>query len=103
MRRIPRLGSFFWIGLILLAIGLYGLYRGPHFMFDPGVQPEPGEAWYYLVVGVLMMVNGVVHPLPIPEDTKPERKDPGTPVQNAAEVPASKESATAQGRVSPNV
>ncbi|MDR3709933.1 MAG: hypothetical protein P4L33_16675 [Capsulimonadaceae bacterium] len=58
----PRVSSFFWIGLVLLGIGAYALFKGPGFMFDPGVPPEPHEALFYLAIGVVMVVNGVIHP-----------------------------------------
>jgi len=66
--RVPRVSSFFWIGIVLLGIGFYALHAGPSFMFDPGVPPERHEAIYYLIVGVIMVVNGLVHPLPIVEE-----------------------------------
>ena len=59
--RAPRFSSFTVIGVILLGIGIYGLvqqHRGVGFEFDPGMPAEPGEAWYYIFVGLLMIVNG---------------------------------------------
>ena len=66
--KLPRVSSFFWIGLILLGIGAYALYKGPSFMFDPGVSPEPYEAFYYLVIGVVMVVNGLIHSPHMPDE-----------------------------------
>lgn len=54
----PRLSSFTIIGILLLLIGIYGRIRGASFSFDPGMPAEPGEAYYYMLVGVLMIVNG---------------------------------------------
>ncbi len=74
--RLPRVSSFFWIGVVLLGIGFYAMHKGPSFMFDAGVPPEPHEEIFYLIVGVIMIVNGLVHPLPMPEErpqVSPER------------------------------
>jgi len=69
--RLPQVNSFFWIGLALIAIGAFAIHRGAAFMFDPGVPSEPHEALYYLVVGVIMLVNGLVQSTPAPSDGSP--------------------------------
>lgn len=74
---MPRVSSFFWIGVALVAIGLFALYKGPGFMFDPGVTPEPHEAAIYLLVGVIMMVNGFIHSSSLFEE-QPVGKPAGT-------------------------
>ena len=63
----PRLSSFTVIGIVLLVIGIYGLVPGTKFTFDPGVPPEHGEAFYYILVGVLMIVNGFFLMKPLPQ------------------------------------
>jgi len=66
--KLPKVSSFFWIGLILLVIGIYAQIKGSAFRFDAGVPPEPHEALYYIITGVVMIVNGLVHPLPSDEE-----------------------------------
>lgn len=86
----PRLSSFTIIGVVLLLIGIYGRIRGASFSFDPGTPTEPGEAYYYMLVGVLMIVNGffVMKPLPLPEQ-KSETGKGVTPAAKPAEPAAS--------------
>lgn len=67
--------TFTLIGILLLALGLGGLimqHAGTHFVFDPG-QPPPAHGidptpWYYLIVGVLMVLNGLIAPALLPEE-----------------------------------
>lgn len=68
----PHLSSFTIIGVVLLVIGIYGRVRGAAFSFDPGTPTEHGEAYYYMLVGVLMIVNGffVMKPLPVESGQK---------------------------------
>ena len=62
------LSTFTVIGAILIVLGIVGLILGPRFVYDPG-QPVTGkEAWCYLVIGALMVLNGVLTPAPV--DTK---------------------------------
>ena len=57
------LSTFTVIGAILIVLGIVGLILGPRFVYDPG-QPVTGkEAWCYLVIGVLMVLNGVLTPV----------------------------------------
>jgi len=72
--RLPRVNSFFWIGVALLGIGAYAMHRGPMFMFDPGVKPEPHETLYYLIVGVIMILNGFIHSNSLLDDAPADRK-----------------------------
>ncbi|HEY3329938.1 MAG TPA: hypothetical protein VGK19_07965 [Capsulimonadaceae bacterium] len=76
--RLPRVSSFFWIGIALVGIGCFAIHKGPTFMFDPGVTPEPHEAIYYLIVGVIMIVNGLVHPLPLNDEPSAQSKSPNS-------------------------
>lgn len=59
--------------MALVVIGIYAIHRGPSFMFDPGIPPEPHEAIYYLIVGVVMMINGFIHSAPLFEGTGTEQ------------------------------
>jgi energy-converting hydrogenase Eha subunit E len=57
--------TFTVIGAILIVLGIVGLIMGPRFVYDPG-QPVTGkEAWCYLVIGALMVLNGVMTPAPV--------------------------------------
>lgn len=77
--------TFTVIGAILIALGIVGLVLGPHFVYDPG-QPVMGkEAWCYLAIGILMVVNGLLTP-PQPE----EKPAPPTPGKAGAKPPASR-------------
>ena len=63
MLRSRWLSTFTVIGAILIVLGIVGLILGPHFVYDPG-QPVTGkEAWCYLVIGILMVMNGVMTPV----------------------------------------
>jgi|GEM_PF-1080825 len=72
------LSTFTVIGAVLIVLGLVGLVMGPRFVYDPG-QPVTGkEAWCYLVIGALMVLNGLLTPALV--DSKAgstERKKPG--------------------------
>jgi len=62
MLRSRWLSTFTVIGAILIVLGIVGLILGPRFVYDPG-QPVTGkEAWCYLIIGVLMVTNGVLTP-----------------------------------------
>ncbi len=72
MLRTRLLSTFTVIGLILIALGIIGLIMGPRFVFDPG-QPVTGkEAWCYLAIGILMVVNGMLTPAH-PDEKQPTR------------------------------
>ena len=88
----PRLSSFNIIGIVLLAIGIYGLIPGTKFTFDPGVPPEPGEAFLYIVTGVLMIVNGFywMKPLPQPSTKDEDKGTNGGEAQEKAPVSGAK-------------
>lgn len=71
------LSTFTVIGMILLVLGVVGLvlrHTGTGFVFDPGQPPASGQdhtALYYLIIGALMVLNGLVTPAPTPsEDAK---------------------------------
>ena len=62
MLRSRWLSTFTVIGAILIVLGIVGLILGPRFVYDPG-QPVTGkEAWCYLAIGVLMVLNGILTP-----------------------------------------
>ena len=73
------LSTFTVIGAVLIVLGVIGLVMGSRFVYDPG-QPVTGkEAWCYLVIGALMVLNGLMTPAPADEKRTPnaERKKPG--------------------------
>lgn len=72
------LSTFTVIGVVLIVLGIFGLVLGPRFIYDPG-QPVTGkEAWCYLVIGALMVLNGLMTPAPADKTTpSAERKKPG--------------------------
>jgi hypothetical protein len=88
--RFVRWNSFTIIGLILLAIGIYGAIKGPSFEFDAGLPSEPREGLYYIVVGALMIVNGIMSPKPLPDSATTDKStDSATkPAKTGASVGA---------------
>ena len=93
MLRSRLLSTFTVIGAILIALSFVGLIVGPRFVYDPG-QPVTGrEAWYYLIIGILMVVNGLLTP-PQPEE-KPSGRAGDKPAVKASAVdpPLSREAA----------
>jgi len=71
------LSTFTVIGAVLIVLGIVGLVMGPRFVYDPG-QPVTGrEAWCYLVIGALMVLNGLLTPAPADNKPPAERKKPG--------------------------
>ena len=56
------LSTFSLLGILLIILGVVGKIIGPLFVFDPGQIPDGHEAWYYLIVGVLMLLNGLISP-----------------------------------------
>lgn len=66
--RTRWLSTFSVIGVVLIGLGIVGLVSH-HFVFDPGQSPDRNEPWYYIVVGALMIVNGIFTP-PNPADDK---------------------------------
>ncbi len=82
------LSTFTIIGAILIVLGIVGLVVGPRFVYDPG-QPVTGkEAWCYLGIGFLMVMNGLMTP-PAEEKQpqKPGASGPGIP-RRAVPTPA---------------
>lgn len=76
MLRSRWLSTFTVIGAILIVLGIVGLILGPRFVYDPG-QPVTGkEAWCYLAIGVLMVMNGILTPA---VEEKPKDKAPLRP------------------------
>jgi hypothetical protein len=50
------LSTFTLLGVLLIVLGIIGKVIGHRFIFDPGQIPDGNEAWYYIAVGVLMML-----------------------------------------------
>jgi hypothetical protein len=65
--------SFNLLALILLALSIGGMVSGGKMVFEPG-RAVTGKEWLvYLVAAVLMVVNGILTPIPTP--TTPTKKD----------------------------
>jgi len=61
------LSTFTVIGVLLIGLGIAALvvrHSGHRFVFDPGQVETGREPFYYIIVGVLMVVNGIMTPLP---------------------------------------
>jgi hypothetical protein len=69
--RLRWLSTFTIIGVLLVVLGIVGLDMGGRFVFDPGQRPDSHEPWYYIIVGVLMLVNGIFTP-PIADEKQDE-------------------------------
>ncbi len=50
--------TYFWIGGILLVLGLIAIVVGDQAVRDPGQKREGGLAILYIVASVVMLVNG---------------------------------------------
>ena len=88
MLRSRWLSTFTVIGAILIVLGIVGLILGPRFVYDPG-QPVTGkEAWCYLAIGVLMVLNGVLTPAAEekPAENKLGSKAPARPVARPSAI-----------------
>ena len=91
MLRSRWLSTFTVIGAILIVLGIVGLILGPRFVYDPG-QPVTGkEAWCYLAIGFLMVMNGVLTPV---SEEKLKEKPKEAAKNGAAARPALRPSAT---------
>jgi len=64
MLKSRLLSTFTVIGALLIVLGITGLILGHSFVFDPGQRANGYEAWYYLAIGVLMVLNGLLSPAP---------------------------------------
>lgn len=65
------LSTFTVIGVLLIGLGIVALvakHSGHRFVFDPGQTETGNEPIFYIVVGALMVLNGVVTPAPDPDD-----------------------------------
>lgn len=76
------LSTFTVIGAILIVLGIVGLIMGPRFVYDPGQSVTGKEAWCYLVIGALMVLNGVLTPAPV--ETKTAVRPAVKPAQPSA-------------------
>ena len=88
MLRFRWLSTFTVIGAILIVLGIVGLILGPRFVYDPG-QPVTGkEAWCYLAIGVLMVLNGVLTPAAEekPAENKLGSKAPARPAARPSNI-----------------
>lgn len=93
------LSTFTVIGAVLIVLGIVGLILGPRFVYDPG-QPVTGkEAWCYLVIGALMVLNGLMTPAPADSKTpsSTERRKPGHLGLNPTAAKTNERAATVSG------
>ena len=74
MIRSRWLSTFTVIGALLIVLGLAGLFLGTKFVYDPGQVSDGHEPWYYILVGVLMIVNGIFSPAPEPAEKTDDAK-----------------------------
>ncbi len=86
MARFRWLSTFTLLGILLVILGIVGKVLGPRFIYDPGQVPDGNEAWAYIAVGVLMLLNGFLSPAP-PEGDPPSSARPAN--GRTATVPAS--------------
>ncbi len=86
MVRFRWLSTFTLLGILLVILGIVGKVLGPKFIYDPGQIPDGNEAWAYIAVGVLMLLNGFLSPAPSDSDTA----SPARPASSSkVSVPAS--------------
>lgn len=64
------LSTFSLLGILLIVLGIVGKVIGPRFVYDPGQVADGNEAWYYLAVGALMLLNGLIMPALTAEEKK---------------------------------
>lgn len=74
--RARWLSTFTVIGFGLIVLGIVGLVNHT-FVFDPGQIPDAREPWYYIVVGALMIVNGIFTPPSSTDDKQDEDTSKG--------------------------
>lgn len=52
--------TYFWIAVVLIAIGTIGLARGNASIVDPGQTPDSKLTLYYFVAAAIMVINGIM-------------------------------------------
>ncbi len=86
MVRFRWFSTFTVLGILLVILGLVGKILGPKFIYDPGQIPDGNEAWVYMAVGALMLLNGFLSPAVAGSDpASPPRSAP----RKTSSVPAS--------------
>lgn len=76
------LSTFTILGILLIVLGVVGkvmALTGHRFVYDPGQIPDGNESWYYLTVGALMMLNGLLSPLLPAEEAQADRNAAAKP------------------------
>jgi hypothetical protein len=76
MMRSRWLSTFTILGVLLIALGVIGKILGPRFVFDPGQIADGNECWYYMTVGALMVLNGLLAPALPADDRRTETVSP---------------------------
>ncbi len=96
--RARWLSTFTVIGILLIVLGIIGLILGHRFVFDPGQPYNSRTPWYYISVGVLMALNGLLTPDAASEvkknelgQTKGRSVSNGAGAKNRNAIPASSE------------
>ena len=72
------LSTFTVIGVLLIGLGIAALvvrHSGHRFVFDPGQIETGREPFYYIIVGVLMVVNGIMTPAPDADNDDRDGRD----------------------------
>lgn len=86
MMRSRWLSTFTLLGILLIALGVIGKVLGPRFIFDPGQIGDGNEAWYYMTVGALMVLNGLMAPAPSADERRAETTASKSSTVRATEV-----------------
>ncbi|MDQ2686803.1 MAG: hypothetical protein M3Y28_02940 [Armatimonadota bacterium] len=86
MMRSRWLSTFTLLGILLIALGAVGKVLGPRFIFDPGQIADGNECWYYMTVGALMVLNGLITPA-LPADERPAETTTPTTAKTSAVRP----------------
>ena len=91
------LSTFTLLGGVLVVLGVVGKVvqlTGHRFVFDPGQVPDGNEGWYYIAVGALMILTGLVTPPAgeeTPDNAPPLKKNNGRgPTQKPPAAPTVK-------------
>ncbi len=88
MARFRWLSTFTLLGILLVILGIVGKVFGPRFIYDPGQVPDGNEAWAYIAVGILMLLNGFLSPASPDQDRGAAVRPAKTGTPAAAGTPA---------------
>jgi hypothetical protein len=88
MARFRWLSTFTLLGILLVILGIVGKVLGPRFIYDPGQVPDGNEAWAYIAVGILMLLNGFLSPAPPDSDPPSSPRSANGRVSSVPSAPA---------------